>query len=163
MEAGPQEDQDDTVYTIPRGQAIQELGDLYAAGDSWLVALSMGALNVALGRLGDLDGWTLYADAGMAEALKIVDDVYYASYLAMVDFANPGTMATVMVIPRTAADRDRMAEVMNFDDLSDTQHVIIAVEEEGPVPYPAMLLDGIQLTDPETALGIRARERGTTN
>ena len=146
------------VEILARGEAVRRLAERYAARDSYLVTMGGGTVSPVLRRTRDLADWVLYADQGSDEVLTVHQDSYYAAYLGLLDFAVPGSVATVLVVPRSEEATAYLGAAMGGQVKPETDIVVAALSTDGPVPYPVLLVEAIESVDPVVGLALRSSE-----
>ncbi|MER7838439.1 hypothetical protein ABTY98_21755 [Streptomyces sp. NPDC096040] len=139
-----------TNELIDRDTAVQQIAAHIADRDAYVITTPPDALPRLSRSLENLSSWGAYLDSGTPVVLR----TGRAGALLVVDMLME--TAGVLVVPKTVPAAE-LGKVVGQDIPADgSQDLVVLMPREGPIFWPLLFVDALEIVDPAVAATLRA-------
>lgn len=143
--------------TIDRAHAVKRIADHLADRTSWVVTAPPDMLAPLAEALGTIPGWTAYLDGGLPLVLRTDQADVLLAADALV------ATAAVLTVPKTVDASTLGAALSHPMPSDDAQDVLILRADNGPIYWPLLFVDAVDIVDPQCAAELRANHLPNLN
>lgn len=134
---------------IDRGQAVHRIAAHLADRDSYVITVPPDLVDTVAENLASIPERTLYLDGGLPAVLRTDQ----ASVLAVTGALT--ATAAVLVVPKTVPAA-ALTKALGQHVPEDGSQDIVVLMADGPIVWPLLFVDALEVVDPRAAGQLRA-------